>query len=70
MNLLVARSQRQRGALRASVAPHEIEPPRWRFFQLAFVRMNLPGLTTLDSEHGRQDRAAVELLFSPLAAVA
>ncbi len=37
MNLMVARPQRQRGALRASGAPHQIEPPRWRFFQLAFV---------------------------------
>ncbi len=65
MNLVVARSQRQRGALHDSVAPHGIEPPRWRFFQLAFVLRNLPGLTTPDSEHGRQDRAAVELLFFP-----
>lgn len=65
MNLVMARSQRQRRAFRGSVAPHKSEPPRWRFFQLAFVLMNLPGLATPDSEHGRQDRAAVELLFFP-----
>lgn len=71
MNLVMARASRQRSAFSAKVPPDQIgiapntRSPKWRFFQLAFVLMNLPGLATPDSPDGRLDREAVELLFFP-----
>lgn len=71
MNLVMAQAQRQRMAFSAKVPPDQIgtaqgtRPPGWRFFQLAFVLMNLPGLGTPESERGRIDRETVELLFFP-----
>ena len=71
MNLVMARAQRQRSAFSAKVPPTKIgtapgtRNPNWRFFQLAFVLMNLPGLAAADSPDGRLDREAVELLFFP-----
>ena len=71
MNLVMARASRQRSAFSAKVPPDQIgiapntRSPKWRFFQLAFVLMNLPGLATPDSPEGRLDREAVELLFFP-----
>ena len=50
MNAVMARAQRQRAAFLAKVPPEQIgkasgtRTPSWRFFQLAFVLMNLPGL--------------------------
>ena len=51
-NRAVARALRQR---------LDIEEPRWRPFQLAFILLNLPGL--VDPGHG--DREIVDLLFFP-----
>ena len=71
MNLVMARAQRQRSAFSAKVPPAQIgtapgsRNPNWRFFQLAFVLMNLPGLAAADTPDGRLDREAVELLFFP-----
>jgi len=71
MNLVMARASRQRSAFSAKVPPDQIgiapntRAPKWRFFQLAFVLMNLPGLATPDTPEGRLDREAVELLFFP-----
>ncbi len=71
MNLVMARAQRQRSAFTAKVPPAQIgtapgsRNPNWRFFQLAFVLMNLPGLAAADTPDGRLDREAVELLFFP-----
>jgi hypothetical protein len=71
MNLVMARAQRQRSAISAKVPPDQIgtatgtRTPKWRFFQLAFVLMNLPGLAAADTPDGRLDREAVELLFFP-----
>jgi hypothetical protein len=71
MNLVMARASRQRSAFSAKVPPDQIgmapytRTPKWRFFQLAFVLMNLPGLATPDTPEGRLDREAVELLFFP-----
>jgi hypothetical protein len=68
---MMARAQRQRSAFSARVAPDQIGSapgtriPNWRFFQLAFVLMNLPGLAAADTTQGRLDREAVELLFFP-----
>ena len=55
MNLVMARAQRQRSAFSAKVPPDQIgtaastRTPNWRFFQLAFVLMNLPGLAAPDT---------------------
>ena len=71
MNVVMAKAQRQRAAFSAKVPPAQIgkvnstRPPGWRFFQLAFVLMNLPGLAAPLSERGRIDRNTVELLFFP-----
>ncbi|KAF0655010.1 helicase family protein [Cyanobium sp. Copco_Reservoir_LC18] len=71
MNVVMARAQRQRSAFSAKVPPDQIgkasgtRTPSWRFFQLAFVLMNLPGLAQPLSERGRVDRETVELLFFP-----
>ncbi len=51
-NRAVARALRQRLG---------IEAPRWRAFQLAFILLNLPGLTNTDDPH----RETVDLLFFP-----
>jgi len=71
MNRVMAKAQRQRSAFSARVSPDQIgnvtgtRTPAWRFFQLAFVLMNLPGLAQPESERGKQDRQTVELLFFP-----
>ena len=71
MNRVMAKAQRQRSAFSAKVPPTQIgtvngtRTPGWRFFQLAFVLMNLPGIAQPDSERGQQDRQTVELLFFP-----
>ena len=71
MNLVMDRAQRQRLAFRQPVPPAEFgdlpntTAPTWRFFQLAFVLMNLPGLASSDNPEGRAEREIVELLFFP-----
>jgi hypothetical protein len=71
MNVVMAKAQRQRSAFTANVAPDQIgladgtRTPGWRFFQLAFVLMNLPGLAQPLTERGKIDRETVELLFFP-----
>jgi len=60
-NKVMARAARQRFAVLQNKKPAEVEPPRWRPFQLAFLLMNLPGsVNPLD-----QDREVVDLLFFP-----
>ena len=56
-NRAVARALRQR---------LDIEEPRWRPFQLAFILLNLPGL--VDPRDG--NRETVDLLFFPPPAAA
>ena len=71
MNLVMAQAQRQRLAFGTGLSPTEIGSapgtrlPSWRFFQLAFVLMNLRGLAEPGSEAGREDRETVGLLFFP-----
>ncbi|QNI82240.1 helicase family protein [Synechococcus sp. RS9907] len=71
INVVMAKAQRQRSAFTAKVAPDQIgiadgtRTPGWRFFQLAFVLMNLPGLAQPLSDQGKIDRETVELLFFP-----
>jgi len=71
MNVVMARAQRQRQAFGTQIPPDQIgsaantRAPGWRFFQLAFVLLNLPGLANPHSREGRRDRETVELLFFP-----
>ena len=71
MNLVMAKAQRQRMAFDAKVPPDQIgtapntRTPGWRFFQLAFVLMNLSGLAAPETPNGKLDRETVELLFFP-----
>lgn len=60
-NRAMNRSARQRFSVQEGVGPNEVEQPRWRAFQLAFILMNLRGLC--DPSH--PDRQIVDLLFFP-----
>lgn len=60
-NRAMARSARQRFGIQQDLAPKDVEPPRWRSFQLAFILMNLKGLA--DPLHA--SRRIVDLLFFP-----
>jgi hypothetical protein len=60
-NKVMGRAGRQRSAILQNKKPGEVDPPRWRPFQLAFLLMNLPGIVDpLD-----EDREVVDLLFFP-----
>ncbi len=62
MNEALARAARHRIAIQRGIDPAAVEPsPSWYPFQLAFILMNLNGLT--DRRHG--DREKVDLLFFP-----
>jgi Helicase conserved C-terminal domain len=61
MNHAIARAARQREAARRKIKPDDAERPKWRPFQLAFVLLNLCGL----SQKIHQDREIVDLLFFP-----
>ncbi|HUO23053.1 MAG TPA: DISARM system helicase DrmA [Caulobacteraceae bacterium] len=61
MNLAVARANRQRSAAQYGGKPEEQRAPAWRPFQLAFILLNLAGLT--DKRH--RDREIADLLFFP-----
>jgi hypothetical protein len=60
-NRAMARAARQRFAVQQGKSPADVEAPRWRAFQLAFILMNLNGL--FDPRHS--DRRIVDLLFFP-----
>jgi hypothetical protein len=60
-NRAMARAARQRFAVQQGKAPADVDAPRWRAFQLAFILMNLNGL--FDPRHS--DRKLVDLLFFP-----
>ncbi|MFI5457266.1 MAG: DISARM system helicase DrmA [Isosphaerales bacterium] len=60
-NKVMARAARQRFAVLQNKKPAEVDAPRWRPFQLAYLLMNLPGIVNpLDA-----DRQVVDLLFFP-----
>jgi hypothetical protein len=61
MNLAVARANRQRSAALIGGRPDDQRAPAWRPFQLAFILLNLAGLT----EKGHRDRKIADLLFFP-----
>ena len=60
-NRSMDRSARQRFSIQQGKAPHEVESPRWRAFQLAFILMNLKGIF----DPGDASRRTVDLLFFP-----
>jgi hypothetical protein len=60
MNLAIAKAARHRLA-GVDGDPDAVSPPRWRPFQLAFILLNLAGLT--NKTH--PDRELVDLLFFP-----
>jgi hypothetical protein len=61
MNQAMAMAARQRDAAIQKKRPNELPPPQWRPFQLAFILLNLVGLTDKSSA----DREIVDLLFFP-----
>lgn len=60
-NRTMAAAARRRQAQIEGRQPNEIAPPKWRPFQLAFLLLNLRGI----SEPGHSDRDLVDLLFFP-----
>lgn len=60
-NRAMARAARQRFAVQQGKEPKDVDPPKWRVFQLAFLLMNLRGMD--DPTHW--DRRTVDLLFFP-----
>src|SRR5262249_45295277 len=61
MNTAMAMANRQREAAIRKTTPGAIDRPKWRPFQLAFVLLNLVGMT--DKSSG--EREIVDLLFFP-----
>jgi hypothetical protein len=61
MNRVMARANRQRSSTLNGEQPENQKEPTWRLFQLAFMLLNLEGLT--DPTHS--DRPVVDLLFFP-----
>ncbi len=61
MNEAIAMSNRQREAVLGQITPGNVLAPKWRPFQLAFILLNLVGLTHKESP----EREIVDLLFFP-----
>ena len=61
MNRSMEMAARQRNATATGLAPEATDAPTWRPFQLAFILLNLSGLS--DKRHS--DREIVDLLFFP-----
>ena len=61
MNEAMATAARRRESIAQKKPPGDIRPPEWRPFQLAFVLLNLVGLTNKESP----EREIVDLLFFP-----
>jgi hypothetical protein len=60
-NRAMAMQGRRRAAIQQHRSADEVDPPRWRPFQLAFVLLNLPGIV----DPRDAEREAVDLLFFP-----
>lgn len=61
MNTAMEMANRRREGVIQQKPPTEVGKPSWRPFQLAFVLLNLRGMT----ERGSRDREIVDLLFFP-----
>lgn len=60
-NRAMAAAARRREAIQKGKTVDEVDPPKWRPFQLAFILMNLPGV----AGPTHPDRDVVDLLFFP-----
>ena len=60
-NRAMASSARRRSAQEEGKKPEEVAPPTWRPFQLAYILMNLRGIT----KPTHVEREIVDLLFFP-----
>ncbi len=60
-NRAMAKAARQRFGVMSGREPHEVDPPAWRPFQLAFILLNLQGIVDPTCD----DREEVDLLFFP-----
>jgi hypothetical protein len=60
-NRAIATAIRQRSCHGGDRQPEDLDPPKWRPFQLAFILMNLAGIV----EPNHPDRETVDLLFFP-----
>ena len=60
-NRAMAAAARRRQAQDEDRAPSEVDPPKWRPFQLAYMLMNLRGI----AEPAHVEREIVDLLFFP-----
>jgi Helicase conserved C-terminal domain len=60
-NQAIATAIRQRSTHNSNGSPADLDPPKWRPFQLAFLLMNLVGIEQPTSN----DREIVDLLFFP-----
>ncbi len=61
MNAAMATANRRREAIIQKKSPDAVKEPKWRPFQLAFVLLNLAGMT----EKENPEREIVDLLFFP-----
>lgn len=61
MNTAMAMANRQRESTLQKILPAAVAPPKWRPFQLAFILLNLVGMT----ETSDPEREIVDLLFFP-----
>lgn len=61
VNRAMERAQRQRRAVEQKKKPEDVDAPRWRPFQLAFLLLNIRGIVTPT----HPDRAIADLLFFP-----
>jgi hypothetical protein len=60
-NAAMAEAARRRAAQQQGKSPADVDPPAWRPFQLAFILLNLRGIT----HPSDTDREVVDLLFFP-----
>ena len=60
-NRAMAAAARRRRAQEEGKRPHQVDPPAWRPFQLAYILMNLRGI----AEPTHSEREIVDLLFFP-----
>jgi hypothetical protein len=61
MNAAMETANRRREAINQKISPDAVKEPKWRPFQLAFVLLNLVGMT----EKENPEREIVDLLFFP-----
>jgi hypothetical protein len=61
MNTAMETANRRREAINRKISPDAVNEPKWRPFQLAFILLNLVGMTVKENP----EREIVDLLFFP-----